>query len=92
MQLIDPTASDPSQDNRRAPRISDLDGKMIGLLSNSKVNADVLIRETAELFKSHHRCEVLPVKYKTNASAPAPSEIIEELSASCDFLITASGD
>ncbi len=92
MQLIDPTATDPSQQHLRAPAFSDLDGKVIGLLSNSKLNADLLLRETAAIFQTKHQCEVREIKFKRNASAPAPSETIDQLISECDFLITAAGD
>ena len=92
MQLIDPTATDPSQRHLRAPALSGLDGKVIGLLSNSKLNADLLLQETAAIFQTKHQCEVQEIKFKRNASAPAPSETIDQLITECDFLITAAGD
>ncbi len=92
MQLIDPTATDPSQQYLRAPAFSGLDGKVIGLLSNSKLNADLLLQETAAIFQTEHQCEVREIKFKRNASAPAPSETIDQLISECDFLITAAGD
>lgn len=92
MQLIDPTVTSPTQDNTRAPNLVTIEGRKIGLLSNGKVNADVLLRETAEIFSSKHNCQVMELRRKTNASAPAPAKIIEQLAQECDFLITANGD
>ena len=92
MQLIDPTATNPSQHNSRAPALSSLKGKTIGLLSNSKLNADVLLKETAAIFQTEYQCTVTDVRFKRNASAPAPGDTIEELIAECDLLITAAGD
>ena len=92
MQLVDPTSSDPGQSHSRAPALSSLEGKTIGLLSNSKLNADVLLKETAALFQMEYRCDIRNVRFKRNASAPAPSETIDNLVSECDFLITAAGD
>ncbi len=92
MRLIDPTTTDPSQQHLRAPAFSDLEGKVIGLLSNSKLNADILLQETAALFQTKHHCSISDIRFKRNASAPAPSETIDKLIAECDFLITAAGD
>ena len=92
MQLLDPTAADPSQQHTRAPAFSDLEGKTIGLLSNGKLNADLLLQETAAIFETEHQCDVREIKFKRNASAPAPNETINQLIAECDFLITAAGD
>ena len=45
-----------------------LKGKTIGLLSNSKLNADVLLRETAAIFQTEHQCNVTDIRFKRNAS------------------------
>ena len=92
MQLVDPTSNDPGQRHARAPALNSLEGKTIGLLSNSKLNADVLLKETAALFQAEYSCDVRDVYFKRNASAPAPSETIDKLVSECDFLITAAGD
>ena len=92
MQLVDPTSNDPGQSHTRAPSLSSLEGKTIGLLSNSKLNADVLLKETAALFQAEYHCDVKDVRFKRNASAPAPTETITKLASECDFLITAAGD
>ena len=92
MELVDPTSNDPGQIHSRAPAITNLHGKTIGLLSNSKLNADVLLEETAALFQAEYQCEVKKIRFKSNASAPAPSDTIDKLISECDFLITASGD
>lgn len=92
MQLVSPVRNHSAQQNTRAPCLDSLDGLKIGLLSNTKVNADVLLEETAVLLARHHNCTPLPVVYKRNASAPAPLELIDELAASADLLLTASGD
>ena len=92
MKLIDPTVKSASHNCAIAPRLSDVEGKTIGLLSNGKVNADTLLRETAALFQAQHQCRVLEIASKSNVSAPAPGGMIKELALACDFLITAVGD
>lgn len=92
MKLIDPTVSRDVERNARAKRFVSLDGLAVGLLSNGKANAEGLLRETAKLFESKHGCRVTKIAHKQNASAPAPSEVIDELARECDLLLTASGD
>ena len=92
MQLIDPTSNDPGQVHARAPAMTSLQGRTIGLLSNSKLNADVLLEETAALFRDEYQCNVGKISFKSNASAPAPQETIDKLISESDFLITAAGD
>lgn len=58
MQLIDPTATNPTQHHQLAPRLSELQGKRIGLLCNGKANARSLLLKTAELFRVHDQCEI----------------------------------
>ncbi len=92
MKLIDPTVKSVAHNCVSAPRLDSLEGKTIGLLTNGKVNADVLLHEMAELFRTRHQCRVLDMSSKQNASAPAPGGTIKDLALACDFLITATGD
>jgi hypothetical protein len=92
MKLIDPTVPASTRASRRAPALASLDGLTIGLLWNHKANGDKLLTETARLLQSRFGGKVLPMITKTNASAPAPAEMLTNLSPECDYLITASGD
>lgn len=92
MKLIDPTVKSAAHNCAHAPRLDSVDGKTIGLLTNNKVNADVLLRETAALFSARNDCRVLDMASKNNASASAPGGTIKDLALECDFLITAMGD
>ena len=92
LELMDPGGSTTTEERSVAPRIRDLTGLRIGLLTNGKHNADLLLRETASLFELEHKCEVVHFVDKKNASRPATSEHLDELAEQCDFLITAVGD
>ena len=92
MTLIDPGGRGGSTDRTLAPRLDDVAGRSIGLLSNGKANADVLLNETAALFARDFGCEVRGFINKGNASRPALSEHHRELADCADFLITAVGD
>jgi len=92
MQLVDPTVQSPDLQNARAPKLASLQGLTVGLLSNGKLNAELLLRETAALFVARHGCTVAELVQKGNASAPAGPERIDTLVAHCDFLLTANGD
>ena len=90
--LIDPGGRGGSTDRTLAPRLANLAGLRIGLLSNGRANADVLLNETAELFVGDYGCEVTGFVDKRNASRPALPEHHRQLAESADFLITAVGD
>ena len=86
----------PARRRRRASRTrracADLDGLRIGLLSNGKVNADRLLRMTAEHFVANHGCEIVCDTAKRNASRIVDPQVLRDLSHDVDFLITAVGD
>jgi len=92
MKLIDPTVQGSQTQYLRAPKLPSVDGLTIGLLTNGKVNADVLLKETAALFADRNNCEITELFWKQNASAPAESDTLEAVAAKCDFMITAMGD
>lgn len=92
MQLYDPTSSGPERNLSRAAVLGSLEGKTIGVLHNGKLNAELMLTEIAALFEERHGCKTLPVFSKFNASAPAPSETLQDAVQKVDFLITGLGD
>ncbi len=92
MQLYDPTASVPDRNLVRAPALPDLSGKTIGVLHNNKLNAPLMLTAIADLFVERHGCTIAPLYDKSNASAPAPAETLEEMAQKVDFIVTGLGD
>ena len=92
MQLYDPSVTHMERDYARAPALASLQGKTIALLSNAKLNGDEFLTATAALFEQQHDCHVLPIFYKPNASAPAPSSTLSQMAQVADFMLTANGD
>lgn len=64
----------------------------LGILDNSKSNADHLLRLVMEGLKGELPIKTVVATRKGNVSLPAPKEIIEELAAECDFVVSAMGD
>ncbi len=92
LELFDPTGEPAATGFRHAPRLETLSGLRIGLFSNAKVNADRLLRFTAEEFVRRHECEVVVDTGKLNASRIAEPQVLERIANDVDFLITAVGD
>jgi hypothetical protein len=92
MQLYDPTVTGPERHYARAPALSDLQGKTIGILENGKLNALNMLREIAVLFEQRNGCTVVPVFSKANPSAPASPQTLQIAAEKVDFLITGLGD
>jgi len=74
------------------PRFADLSGKTIGLLDNSKPNADKLEERFAELLKERLGVAKVIARRKITAQAGAPREFLDELAAEADFVLSGLGD
>ncbi len=92
LELFDPTGEPTPTGYIAAPRLASLDGLRIGLFSNGKVNADKLLRYTAEIFERQADCQVVIDSGKRNASRIAEPQVLERIANDVDFLITAVGD
>ena len=92
MQLYAPTSTTPKRKSVRAPALARLDGARIGILENGKLNAEEMLNEVAALFVQRHGCTVRTLAHKSNASAPAPGNMLTNVAQEVDFLITGLGD
>lgn len=84
---------DPRVENlaRLAPRPSDLSGRRIGLLNNSKGNADHLLERVALRISERYRGVAFLRLTKPIFSRVAPDDQLEQL-RHCDVVITAIAD
>jgi hypothetical protein len=91
--LLDPTSGTAQSKARAAlPRLESLEGKRIGLLDNSKTNAAALLAQVGQALVRDHGAAQLIARGKLIYSRIAPAELIEELVAGCDAVLTAIGD
>ena len=74
-----------------ADRPDTLDGKRIGLLFNSKPNADVMLECLRERVSEMHPDTEFVFRSKPTAARPMADEVFEALS-DCDVVINAFGD
>ena len=90
--VMDPRGETPAASVSMAPRGSGLDGKTIALVDNTKINAGNLLDKLSALIA----CEVEPAQIvrfsKTDATRPAPPELIRQISQQCDAAVFAIGD
>lgn len=75
-----------------AHRSESLDGMTVGLLSNGKRNADILLEHIVALMAEHYQIKDVVAMNKGNASRPCPDDMAQELLEKCDILMTATGD
>lgn len=91
-QVYDPTAPGPqtTQDLRRS--VGDLRGKVVGFIDNSKPNFNLLIDDISALLTSRYGVKAVVRHGKRGASMPATAQVIDDLAAQCDLVVTGSGD
>jgi hypothetical protein len=92
LEVLNPVQEPLPQNGFLAQRPESLDGKVVGLLSNSKPNSDNLLTLVFDVLK-----DVAPGMKsfsidKRNASRPCPEDILNKIKIECDVVITASGD
>jgi hypothetical protein len=90
LEVLDPRGIPLSDETELAERPVSLHEVRLGILSNSKPNADLLLGAIQhDLERRFHFTEVV---YRNKAtSSPAPPDVMEELSQ-CDVAINAIGD
>jgi hypothetical protein len=74
------------------PRFASLKGKTIGVLDNSKPNADKLAERLAELLKEGYGVANVVTRRKLTAQQGAPIKYLDELAAQTDFVLAGLGD
>ena len=93
--ILDPTGtattSAAKQAAPRAPRPASLQGKRVGLLSNTKTNARPFLEEVGRLLEDRYGV-TLTQRTKVNFAVPEPEDVIKELIADNDVIITGVGD
>ena len=75
-----------------APRLASLAGTRLGIIDDSKLNADVLLEDLSEVLLT--RYEITEIKWhpKPSASRPADPTALKELTEEVDSVIIAIGD
>jgi hypothetical protein len=74
------------------PRFSDLRGKVVGVLDNSKPNADKLAERLATLLKEQYGVANVITRRKITAQQGAPKEYLDELASQADFNLSGMGE
>ena len=70
----------------------DLDGKVLGLLHNGKVNGDRLLQLVGEQLAARYGLRDVIAVRKPSASRVAEDVILDRLARECDAVVTAIGD
>ncbi|HEY7649122.1 MAG TPA: hypothetical protein VID04_08975 [Methylomirabilota bacterium] len=92
LKILDPTIAADHAESAMAKRVADLEGKVLGLLSNSKVNGDQLLDLVREGLAGRYRITSVVTMKKSSASRVADEEVLDALARDCDVVVTAIGD
>jgi|TARA_B100000315_G_scaffold240761_1_gene260913 hypothetical protein len=91
--LVDPTGEAPdSHSLNLAPRPTDLRGKRLGLLDNSKANSDVILHMIANILNEQYEFSEIFYTQKHSASLPPKPEVLADLHRNADIIIAGVGD
>ena len=75
-----------------APRPRDLRGLRLGVLDNSKGNADHLLNFIVEGVKQEFKVDSVVVRRKPASSAGATPQVLDELAKEADLVVSAMAD
>lgn len=93
VQLVDPTGFDPGEAPLvMAARPIDLRGGRLGLLDNSKANADKILWAIADALNDEFEFADVFYTRKHSSSLPPHPEVLADLHRNADFVIAGVGD
>ena len=93
LEVLSPVQEPIPQKGMLAQRPTTLDGKVVGLLGNSKPNADKLLKILFDVLTDIPTFGGRAFSIdKANASRPCPEDILNKIKTECEVVITASGD
>lgn len=90
-KFIDPTAGGDEAKILRAPRPMDLAGKVVGLLDNTKEQADIILTTLGEALRERYGVARVVIRRKEHYSKPATPALIDEMAKEVQVAIAAVG-
>jgi hypothetical protein len=91
LTVFDPRGQVDAERVSLAPRAATLKGLRLGVLDNTKWNANRLLRKTAALLEEWHGVGVGYYKKETFSKVADPA-LIADIAANSDIVLTAIGD
>jgi hypothetical protein len=89
--FIDPTRGGVKTQLARAPRPMDLAGKTVGLLDNTKEQADIILETIGAALREQYGVADVIIRRKGYYSKPAPAELVDEMASKVQVAIAAVG-
>jgi hypothetical protein len=92
IQIVAPDAPMENTEQLKAGRTLGSTGIRLGVLDNSKANADHLLNLIVEGVKKEFKVDSVVIKRKPASSRPATDQILDELAKEADLVVSAMAD
>ena len=89
--FIDPTAGGNQAKIALAPRPMDLAGKVVGMIDNTKEQADIILETVAEILRSRYGVAQVIIRRKEHFSRPASEALLNEMAKEVQVAAAALG-
>ncbi len=89
--FIDPTAGGSKSTIALAARPMDLAGKVVGLLDNTKEQADIIFDTVADVLRSRYGVARVVIRRKEAFSRPATEDLLNEMAKEVQVAAAALG-
>src|SRR5437868_5002497 len=91
--ILSPEGTSHAKQHKLAPRrFKSLDGVRLGLLGNSKLNADAVLLAVGDLLKERYAIESVFIRSKPSFSKPVDDALAQEIIDNADIVLTGVGD
>ena len=92
IEILTPIVEDRKREIGLAPRVDDLNNKVIGILDNNWETGYVSFLDRVEkLLSERYKSSRIIRRTKLEKTAGAPADLIDELSSSCQAVINGLG-
>jgi hypothetical protein len=92
IRVLDPTAGPAHRASGMAPRTGSLDGATIGVIWNGRAWGDRILSEVLDILKQRHRIREVVFRQKPFLGNIAPAELLSDMAARANLVITGVGD
>ncbi len=92
VKVLNPTAGPARGKSGVAPRPATLDDQTIGVIWNGRAFGDRILSETLDLLKQRYRVREVIFREKPFLGNIAPEEILSDMAARANLVITGVGD
>jgi len=94
--VVDPTVGPPASSEGGQPTLAarpgSLSGLRLGLLANTKRNAEQFVQQVGEQLAERYGVRTVLARKKPNIVETAPEQMMAELADQCDIVVTGVGD